>query len=169
MRYQSHAAITCMVMVLSLCVSSMLPASTGFAADKPSEALNIFLQYCDIVPRREIIGQSLDPNLTAEQANQARIDTHNNAEKKLLALRQRLAKLDRASVEKVLHGQMARQDPNDTDNLMCALEIVARIYPKEYEDYAKLIKPGVDQSDFVNYIRDTFLGMSGMQPYPNQT
>lgn len=165
MRHQVHTAISCMATILLLCFSSMLPVSTGLAAEKPSEAVDIFQQYCYIAPRREVRGQSLNPNLTDEQVLQARADTHNNAEKKLLALRQRLAKLDHADVEKVLHGQLEHQDPNYPDNMMCVLEIVARMYPKEYDGYAKLIKPGMDESDFVNYIRDTFLGKNGFIGY----
>lgn len=149
-----------------------IAADGGHSKAMPSpspdaRAMKIFADYCEIVPQRDLRGAALDPSLTAKQADRFRVDSYNGTEKKLAAMRRKLMKLDHGAVEKTLHKQMETQDPDDTDNLMCVMEIVARSLPKEYDDYAKLIKPGVDQSGFVNYFRDSFLGKDGAlhEPY----
>ena len=73
-------------------------------------------------------------------------------------MRQNLMKLDHAAVESMLHKKMEKQGRIYADTLMCVMEIVARSLPQEYDEYAKLIKPGADESGFVDYIKQTFLG-----------
>lgn len=151
--------------VVFLSTGPMVTAMPACAADNNAvsksdyaQAAQTFAAYRDIVPMRDLRGAALDPKLTDKQADQFRTDSYNDTEKKLAVMRQKLLTLNKVAVEKMLHGQMKKQDPNDPDNLMCALEIVARIYPQEYAGYAELIKPGVDESGFVRYIKDTFLG-----------
>lgn len=138
----------------------MTMAAPGYAADDSAQAARIFQAYCDIEPERDLRGVPLDPKLTDEQADQFRTDSYNDTEKKLAVMRQDLMKLDHAAVESMLHKKMEKQERIHADTLMCVLEIVARSLPQEYEAYARLIKPGADESGFVDYIRQTFLGKS---------
>lgn len=146
-----------------LAMSTVLAADGGSsaavkAASPDAQATKIFFDYCRIMPRRDLRGVPMDPSLSDKQIYQYRVDSYNGTEKKLAAMRQKLMKLGQPTVEKMLQKQMETQSPDDTDNLMCAMEIVARSLPQEYEDYAKRVKPGIDQSGFVDYVRETFLG-----------
>lgn len=140
----------------------------GFAPDgscrktEPDDikALHIVTQYCDILPDRDLRMVPLNPSLSDKQALQARLDAFNGTERKLATLRQKLMKLNRADVEKILHSQFDGQDhdPNNAPALECPLEIAARIFPHEYDDYVKLIEPGVDTTGLAQSVKDRFLG-----------
>ena len=176
MWYRTRTGIKGALIAAWLAASMTMGAMSGHAAGSDAKtqsdyekAQDVFAEYCLLVPRRDLRGVPLDPKLTEKQADQYRTDSYNDTEKKLATMRQKLMKLDHAAVEKMLHAQMLVQNPDDTDNLMCALEIVARSFPKKFETYQKMLKPDVDQSGFADYIRDTFLGKDMAlheDPYP---
>lgn len=182
MLYRIQTVVIAMTAFLLLGSALMGPVTPAYAADDPADkfchngfaedgtcrktepddikASHIVTQYCDILPDRDLRGVPLNPGLNAAQAIQARLDAFNGTERKLAALRQKLMKLNHVDVEKILRGEFDGQDhdPNSASALECPLEIVARIFPHEYDDYVKLIEPGVDTTGVAQGVKDRFLG-----------